>query len=415
MPDPFDAVYGVIKSCKNAKDMAVQNKKRCVHLVYIIESVEPTLESIERDSMIRQKQVSKLKDVIEEAQKLIQKQSKRSSFMAQMCLSSANAEHFLDIKGRLFDHIKLIEFNRYTPVSIDNSSPRRTQKLNAVAPDAPSPEGDVQILGRWCEQCVDLNGAFGFFDVDSKTEEGRKRLGLVLDDKGRVAVLEWGEKSLKSLSPAPADLGRLNALWGLDLGGNKLKELPQEIAQLTSLTDLFLSVNKLKSLPAVIGQLTSLTDLRIAGNKLADLPGKIIGRLTSLTSLQLHGNKLTSLPAEIWRLTSLTRLDLDGNKLTSLPAEIGRLTSLTWLNLERNKLTSLPAEIGQLTSLERLWLDDNQLTSLPAVIGRLREFGCKLKLDDGVTIEGENFSTYAGSDSDSDSLDYSGSGSDSDY
>ena len=49
MPDPFDAVYGVIKSCKNAKDRAVQNKKRCVHLVDIIEGVEPTLESIERD------------------------------------------------------------------------------------------------------------------------------------------------------------------------------------------------------------------------------------------------------------------------------------------------------------------------------------------------------------------------------
>ena len=366
MPDPFDAVYGVIKSCKNAKDRAVQNKKRCVHLVDIIESVEPTLESIERDSMIRQKQVSKLKDVIEEAQKLIQKQSKRSSFMSQMCFSSSFKEDFDWVEKRVFQHMEMIQFNRYTSVSIDNSSPIRTQKLNAVAPAAPSPEGDVQILGRWCEQCVDLNGAFGFFDVDSKTEEGRKRLGLVLDDKGRVAVLEWSEKSLKSLSPAPADLGRLNALWGLNLRDNKLKELPQEIAQLTSLTDLFLNGNKLKSLPAVIGQLTSLTDLRIADNKLADLPGKIIGRLTSLTALVLGGNKLTDLPAEIGRLTSLTRL----------------------------------------------WLHDNQVTSVPAVIGRLREFGCELKLDDGVTIEGESFSTYAGSDSDSD---YSTSSSASDY
>ena len=366
MPDPFDAVYGVIKSCKNAKDRAVQNKKRCVHLVDIIEGVEPTLESIERDSMMRQKQVSKLKDVIEEAQKLIQKQSKRSSFMSQMCFSSSFKEDFDWVEKRVFQHMDMIQFNRYTSVSTNNSSPIRTQKLNAVAPDAP--EGDVQILGRWCEQCVDLNETFGFFDVDSKTEEGRKRLGLVLDDKGRVAVLEWGEKSLKSLSPAPADLGRLNALWGLNLRDNELKELPQEIAQLTSLTNLFLDRNKLKSLPAVIGQLTSLTDLRIVDNKLADLPGKIIGRLTSLDWLWLHDNKLTSLPAEIGRLTSLTELFLIGNQLTSLPAEIGRL----------------------------------------------RELGCELRLDDGVTIEGENFSTYAGSESDSDS-DFSTSSSGSDY
>ena len=298
MPDPFDAVYGVIKSCKNAKDRAVQNKKRCVHLVDIIEGVEPTLESIERDSMMRQKQVSKLKDVIEEAQKLIQKQSKRSSFMSQMCFSSSFKEDFDWVEKRVFQHMEMIQFNRYTSVSTNNSSPIRTQKLNAVAPDAPSPEGDVQILGRWCEQCVDLNGTFGFFDVDSKTEEGRERLGLVLDDKGRVAVLEWRKRSLKSLSPAPADLGRLNALWGLNLRNNKLKELPQEIAQLTSLTDLFLSFNKLKSLPAAIGQLTSLRQLYVYDNKLTSLPAEI-GQLTSLTYLNFHGNQLTTLPAAI--------------------------------------------------------------------------------------------------------------------
>ena len=310
MPDPFDAVYGVIKSCKNAKDRAVQNKKRCVHLVDIIEGVEPTLESIERDSMMRQKQVSKLKDVIEEAQKLIQKQSKRSSFMSQMCFSSSFKEDFDWVEKRVFQHMEMIQFNRYTSVSTNNSSPIRTQKLNAVAPAAPSPEGDVQILGRWCEQCVDLNGAFGFFDVDSKTEEGRERLGLVLDDKGRVAVLEWSEKSLKSLSPAPADLGRLNALWGLNLRDNKLKELPQEIAQLTSLTDLFLDRNKLKSLPAVIGQLTSLTELGLSGNKLTSVPAEI-GQLTSLQVLDLSDNELTSVPAAIREFIVHAGLDRD--------------------------------------------------------------------------------------------------------
>ena len=236
MPDPIDAVIGVIKSCKSAKDRAVQNQKRCAHLVDIIENVEPTLESIERDSMIRQKQVSKLKEVIEEAQKLIQKQSKRSSFITQMCFSSSFKEDFDWVEKRVFQHMDMIQFNRYTPVSVDTSSPRRAQKLNAVAPDAPGPEGDMQILGKWCEQCIDLQGASGFFDVDSKTEEGRERLGVVLDDKGRVAVLEWNEKKLASLSPAPADLGRLNALWGLNLRNNELTELPEGISGCPSIT-----------------------------------------------------------------------------------------------------------------------------------------------------------------------------------
>ena len=297
---------------------AVQNQKRCAHLVDVIEGVEPTLESIDRDSIIRQKQVSKLKEVIEEAQKLIQKQSKRSSFNTQMCFK----EDFDWVEKRVFQHMDMIQFNRYTPVSVDTSSPRRAQKLNAVAPDAPGPEGDMQILGKWCEQCIDLQGAFGFFDVDSKTEEGRKRLGVVLDDKGRVAVLEWNEKKLASLSPTSADLGRLNALWGLNLQNNELTELPEGISQVTSLTDLFLP-----------------------GNKLADLPGKIIGRLTSLTDLYLGGNYLRSVPAEI---------------------------------------------------------------------GRLRELGCKLSLDDGVTIEGSNFTTYASSGSGSGDSDTEYSDSDTD-
>jgi Leucine-rich repeat (LRR) protein len=72
----------------------------------------------------------------------------------------------------------------------------------------------------------------------------------------------------------------------------------------------------------------------------------------------------------------------------------------------------VPAEIGQLTALTELWLHGNQVTSVPAEIGRLRELGCELSLDVGVTIEGENFSTYAGSSSASDSSDYSDTDSD---
>ena len=128
-------------------------------------------------------------------------------------------------------------------------------------------------------------------------------------------------------------------------------------------------------------------ELNLGDNQLTSLPAEI-GQLTSLRELNLRGNQLTSLPAEIWRLTSLQVLGLARNQLTSLPADIGRLTSLRELFLQHNQLTSVPADIWQLTSLRELWLNSNQLTSVPAAIGELRAAGCKVILDDGMTIEG---------------------------
>ena len=97
----------------------------------------------------------------------------------------------------------------------------------------------------------------------------------------------------------------------------------------------------------------------------------------------LGHNQLTSVPAEIGQLTSLNR----GNQLTSVPAEIGQLASLTHLDLGGNQLITLPAEIGQLASLEELSLWGNQLTSVPAAIRELRAAGCRVGLDDTVTVE----------------------------
>ena len=71
--------------------------------------------------------------------------------------------------------------------------------------------------------------------------------------------------------------------------------------------------------------------------------------------------------------------------------------------LHNNKLMSVPAEIGRLTSLRELTLYNNKLTSVPAEIWRLRELGCAF-LDEGVTIEGENFTTYSSSSSGSGDL-----------
>ena len=106
-----------------------------------------------------------------------------------------------------------------------------------------------------------------------------------------------------------------------------------------------------------------------------------------VVELDLEDVGLTgAVPAEVGRLTALRELNVSRNALTLLPAEIGQLASLVKLSLSENQLTSVPAEIGQLASLQELWLNDNLLTSVPAEIRKLRAAGCRVELDDGVTV-----------------------------
>jgi leucine-rich repeat protein SHOC2 len=215
-------------------------------------------------------------------------------------------------------------------------------------------EGDVGVLRTWRTMCPALQDRWPEAarpdDWEGVTMANGRVVKLVLENFGLTGAV-------------PAEVGRLSALWLLDLDNNQLTSLPPEIGQLASLRELYLDHNRLTSVPPEIGQ------------------------LTSLAGLYLNGNWLTSLPAALGQLTALTRLDLDNNQLTSVPAEIGQLTSLNWLDLSGNRLTSVPAEIGQFTSLKRLILEGNELTSLPAAIRELRAAGCDVNMDAGVTYD----------------------------
>ena len=225
--------------------------------------------------------------------------------------------------------------------------------------------------------------------VDGRVVElGLSHLGLCAVP-AEIGQLTWLERLWlynNKLTSLPAEIGQLTSLMVLVLGGNQLTSVLAEIWQLASLRWLVLNDNQLTSVPAEIGQLTSLEGLVLGGNQLTTVPAEI-GQLTSLQCLVLTGNKLTSVPAEIGQLTSLESLDLCRNQLTSVPAEIGQVTSLQWLWLNNNKLTRVPVEVGQLASLKVLHLGCNQLTSLPAAIRELRAAGCRVILDDGVTVD----------------------------
>ena len=84
--------------------------------------------------------------------------------------------------------------------------------------------------------------------------------------------------------------------------------------------------NNLKGrIPIEIGWLDQLEKLSVGGNEIDGIPAAI-GHLTNLHTLGLSDNNLTALPPEIGNLTKLDLLWLDGNRLQSFPATLGNLT-----------------------------------------------------------------------------------------
>ncbi len=82
----------------------------------------------------------------------------------------------------------------------------------------------------------------------------------------------------------------------------------------------------LNTLPACIGRLTALFSLDLTCNNFSDLPAEI-GQLIYLRKLNLsYNNQLTSLPRELGELVNLSVLNLGGNyQLVSLPSTFRHL------------------------------------------------------------------------------------------
>ena len=222
------------------------------------------------------------------------------------------------------------------------------------------PVSDDVLVLRMLRDTWPMSDEPGISDLWPEGARPEDWRGVTMEN-GRVVKLVLEDFALTG--PVPAAIGRLSALRHLNLYCNELMSLPAEIGQLTSLKRLYLYANHLTSLPAEIRQ------------------------LTALETLKLGGNQLTRLPAEFGQLSSLKVLFFSYSQLSSLPAEIGQLTSLRELSLLGNELTSLPAEIWQLTSLRELHLRENQLTSVPAAIRKLRAAGCRVHLDEDVTVD----------------------------
>ena len=137
-----------------------------------------------------------------------------------------------------------------------------------------------------------------------------------------------------------------------------------EEARVSGKTELVLERFGLEELPPEIGNVNTLETLYLGGNQLDVLPPEI-GKLNMLQNLFLSNNQLNYLPPEIGRLTDLQFLVLSDNQLLTIPPEIGNLAALSRLYLNNNQLNTLPSEIGKLTTLSDLLLMDNPLQSPP--------------------------------------------------
>lgn len=209
-----------------------------------------------------------------------------------------------------------------------------------------------------------------------------------------------GPGSNNKIGSLPPEIGQLENLIELTLGGNRVSEIPWEIGQLAELKTLDLGGNlSITNLPASIGNLTKLEILNLSGNKLATLPEEIgslvylkkltlgwvdagneleflpdsIGNLVKLQVLKVCLNRLGDVPPSIFNLSNLQELDLANNKIGKISREIGQLSNLRYLYLAFNELEEIPDTIGGLQKLELLHLEGNRIKVLPKSIGQLQE------------------------------------------
>ena len=170
----------------------------------------------------------------------------------------------------------------------------------------------------------------------------------VLERDGRVVAVSAHRCGLAAVP----ELGALDRIERLDVGGNALVELPPVPA---SVRELYIYDNQLAHLPALPPGLRVLDANR---NRLVDVP-----RLEGLDFAYLASNQLVAPPV----LAGVRYLNVSGNPLAALPID----PALRELRAESSGLATLPDAIAGLAELRELHLRDNALAALPDAIGAL--------------------------------------------
>lgn len=153
------------------------------------------------------------------------------------------------------------------------------------------------------------------------------------------------------LEKLPQDLGEVECLEELDVGGTAVRQIPPSIVQLMNLK--IFSLHGCKGQPPKISSSDFFLSLLLP-NKNSNSMCLSFPRFTGLSSLQtldlsdcnlLEG----AIPFDIGSLFSVEAIDLSGNNFVSLPSSINQLLKLKIFCLERcrnlKSLPELPPEI----------------------------------------------------------------------
>lgn len=178
----------------------------------------------------------------------------------------------------------------------------------------------------------------------------------------------------------------LENLQSLDLGNCNLAKLSPEIKKLKDLKVLNLGFsdeyssdndNSFKKLPPEIGDLNKLQELDLGGCVGLEVLPSEIGKLVQLRSLGIsYCKKLTSVPESIKNLKQLRHVLIEGIHMTVLPAMFKNFTNLELLSCKNNKaLIDLGEGFGALASLKNLYLDEAVLINRAShVLEQLKDY-----------------------------------------
>ncbi|CAL9020272.1 unnamed protein product [Prunus brigantina] len=213
-----------------------------------------------------------------------------------------------------------------------------------------------------------------------------RKLKKIPEFSGQMKNLSTINLQGTSIEKLPSSIGCLVGLSFLMLSDCKnLVGVPSEICNLKFLNSLIVDgCPKIDKLPENMGEMERLLMLRLGGTSIRQLPRSVVG-LKKLDSLYLGGCEsrlpsrlLCCLPlsyerkafelASLGGLFSLRQLDLSNYGVceADLPSDIGCLSSLEVLRLSGNNFVSLPASIGCLSKLEVFWVNGCQsLEQLP--------------------------------------------------
>ena len=148
--------------------------------------------------------------------------------------------------------------------------------------------------------------------------------------------------------------------------------LPSTICNLKRLKCLDLTgCSKIANLPENLGNMESLSRLRLGGTAIKELPSSAI-HLKQVTEVSFAGchllsSSLTTMPIKF-------SLDLSDCNLSAIPSGIDRIsmTECFYLFLRGNDFVSLPESISQFSGLSSLYLDGckslRSLSNIPSKI-----------------------------------------------